>query len=140
MPDVSIVLTSNIVEQGSRIKSYVITTISGNKTTSTTSETTRTHLAPHLIRTRGAAEQRHVRALLKEVFEGLLGRFYAFLGQPLELGEVTGGDRSCGEVFAGKLAAFIQQLVQFAHVVAGVSEVREPVESILVAGVGELPQ
>ena len=78
--------------------------------------------------------------LPKEVFEGFFCRLDAFVGQPLELGKVAGGDRSCGEVFAGEFAPFVEELVQFVNVVAGVGKVREAIERLLVAGVGEFTQ
>ena len=78
--------------------------------------------------------------LPKEVFEGFFCRFDAFVGQALEFGKVAGGDRSCDEVFAGELAPFIEQLVQFVDVVAGVGKVREAIERLFVAGVGDFTQ
>lgn len=43
-------------------------------------------------------------------------------------------------MFAGEFAAFIEEFVEFVYVVAGVRQVGQPVERLLVAGVGELAQ
>ena len=42
--------------------------------------------------------------------------------------EVACGDGSGGEVVAGEFAAFIEEFVEFGHVIAGVCQTDEPVE------------
>ena len=79
-------------------------------------------------------------ALLKESSEGFLGLLDAFVGQPLQLAEVPRGNGAGCQVFAGPAAALIEQVVQLVHVPASVGEVGEPVEGVLVAGVGEFTE
>ena len=67
----------------------------------------------------------------------MLSSFTAFVGEALEFPEIACRSGSSGEVFARDLATFIEEFVEFVHVVAGVRQVGEPVERLLVAGVGE---
>lgn len=79
-------------------------------------------------------------ALPEEVVEGLLGGFDAFVGEPLEFPEVACGSGSGGEVLACEFAAFIEECVEFVHIVAVVRQVGKPVEGLLVARVGKRAQ
>jgi hypothetical protein len=72
--------------------------------------------------------------------EGLPGRLHSFVGESLQLTKIPRGDRPSGEMPAGQLAALTEELVELVDVTSSLREVSQPVERVLVAGIGQLAQ